>query len=370
MLTGSITRVILVFLTLAAGAHAFVTSQPHWLFVSFGVGCIAWAATARRWRVVAFNLGLLSLIVFVGAWLVRPVDLRQEFSIIGGIVTADPELGHRSKQGLHVQVRGLADETLLYEVTYDTDEHGLRIGPAEPLPLSEECILFFGDSFTFGEGVENDEAMPYRVAVSTEGRYRVRNFGVVGYGPHHMLAQIESGFVDEAARCRPRFAIYQSIPHHAARAAGKWDWDSTGPAYELRENGMVERIGRFSDRPEQGSGTASANWSFGARMVTMEDVLLVHGIVKRSRELLAVRFPGIEFHVLDWDIEPPPLFSEGWQDEDIIVHRLSKVLDFDDGNQGDSLLIPYDGHPTAATHRKIAEYVTQAILGLDGRRDG
>ena len=364
------TKMAIFLPTIAAVAYAVVADQPQWHLFALGVGCIAWVVVGRRWRVLAFNVGVLSLVAFVFVTLTRPVKRWQEFSVDGGIAVVDPVLGHRPKPNLRVRARGFVDDTPTYEVTYETDAFGLRVGPEESLPAAMDCVLFFGGSFTFGEGVENDETMPYRVAVLARGRFSVRNFGFAGYGPHQMLAQIESGFVEAAARCRPRFAIYQAIPHHALRAAGKWDQDSSGPDYQLATDGTVTRIGNFGDREAAGADNAGGgeSWSeiplFRA-VANMEDVMRLHAIVKRSRDLLRARYPGVQFHVLHWDIEPPPLFAEGWNDEGIVVHRLSTVLPFDDDDATAPLLIPRDGHPTPATHRKIAAYVAEVILGLD-----
>jgi hypothetical protein len=52
----------------------------------------------------------------------------------------------------------------------------------------------FGCSFTFREGVEDREAMPYLVGELS--KYIVYNFGFHGYGAHQMLSALEYGIVD------------------------------------------------------------------------------------------------------------------------------------------------------------------------------
>ena len=114
------------------------------------------------------------------------------------------------------------ENKLLYQVKYTIDDHGLRI--ASPSVNTEKrqsnCLLFFGDSFTFGEGVKDDETMPYRVSEKTKRRYHAYNFAFLGYGPHQMLAQLQEGLVDAAIECKPAVAIYQALPDHVSRAAG------------------------------------------------------------------------------------------------------------------------------------------------------
>ena len=71
-----------------------------------------------------------------------------------------------------------------FDVTYTTDGNGFRTTPARP--FSQISIYFFGDSFTFGHGVADEETfasiisssnMHYRgkfKTVSKEGPYGIR----------------------------------------------------------------------------------------------------------------------------------------------------------------------------------------------------
>ena len=117
--------------------------------------------------------------------------------------------------------RKFLDDEPIFDVVYTTNEAGLRASP--PSAEARESILFFGGSFTFGTGVNDDETMPHRGGVATKGKYRVFNFGYAGYGPHQMLAAIEGGLVDEIVIEPPKYVIYQAIPHHVERAAGLAD---------------------------------------------------------------------------------------------------------------------------------------------------
>ena len=76
----------------------------------------------------------------------------------------------------------------LYAVVYSVDKRGLRVEPPLAPGHGDRCVLFFGCSYTFGEGVNDAETLPYRTGVLAEGRLRMINFGLHGYGPHQMLA--------------------------------------------------------------------------------------------------------------------------------------------------------------------------------------
>ena len=58
----------------------------------------------------------------------------------------------------------------------------------------------------FGAGLNDTEAMPYQVGLKTNGEYRIYNFGVNAYGPHHMLSALEHGFVENIIKGKPTYS--------------------------------------------------------------------------------------------------------------------------------------------------------------------
>ncbi len=94
---------------------------------------------------------------------------------------------------------------------------------ASPPPSNKEngkCVLFFGGSFTFGEGLNDNETMPYSVGIKMKGKYQVYNFGFHGYGPHQMLSAIEHNMVNDIISCKQKYVIYQALVTHADRSGG------------------------------------------------------------------------------------------------------------------------------------------------------
>ncbi len=335
-----------------------------------------WTWRGGRGRVVTFNVASLGLLAagYLG-WSHETIERIQTFSSSDGLFRSDTAMGHRPDPGLRTTAKMTIGDEVIYDTAYSVDDDGLRVHPPEADDAPDDCVLFFGCSYTFGEGVGDTEAMPYVVGTLAQGRYRVRNFGFSGYGPHHMLAAIETGFVARAARCTPRFAVYQAHPHHVTRAAGKWWWDERGPRYLQAEDGRVRRSGNFNDPNQPRSWSSSLTHDLidavpmlDRERTTPDDVRLTHGIIRQSKEQLAALYPGIEFHVLYWDIGEPRLFGPGWFSEDVTVHNLSTVLGSGGGQWPpgweQQLLLPHDVHPTAATHARIARYVASSILRL------
>ncbi len=323
----------------------------------------------RAVAIVVFNVVALVAIaaayVVVRDWLwpVRVQKLGDD-----GFIRKSRLLGHRPAAGMQTSGMLKIGDRTVYDVTYTIDADGLRVSPPEPAGEDAPCVLFFGCSFMFGEGLEDDETLPYRVGVLSGGRYAVRNFGFSGYGPHHMLGAIEGGFVAEAARCQPRYAIYLGHYHHNLRAAGRWWWDRYGPRYIL-EDGVAVRYGNFHD-PDVDLPWSAAKLEGpepGAGDVTPENIHLLYGIVDRSRALLARSYPGIEFHVLYWDKGEWPLFGAGWDATRAPVHFVSDILrrpeDVEEWRHAYKL--DGDDHPNALAGDGMARYVVREILGLE-----
>lgn len=342
-----------------------------WVAAAWCAACLIamWTSRGRAARIIWFNIGAIILIAGLGDAYVRYTnrgpERRQEFTNGAGVFVRDDSMGHRPAANFSTATTLHHGDELVYDVVFTTDEHALRISPpvvGEP----KGCILFFGCSYTFGEGVNDDETLPSAVAMKTGQRYQVYNFGYSGYGPHHMLAAIEGALVDDAIDCRPTHAIYQSHPHHVLRAAGKWWWDRYGPRFVLSDDGKVERQGNFDDGASSLLGAAADSSPLAMQLLdnvrpTPEDTVLTEAIVDRSRRLLDERYPGIEFHIIHWDVGDPPLF-EGWEQRGVEVHPLSEMIDFKNPAWAEEYLLPHDVHPKARTYSLIADHVVGGIL--------
>ncbi len=382
---------LFLFLVLPAVALAWLPSPFLWISVSWALFFFARVRPNRhRRRGPVFLYVGVALLAFAGVetfFLVlegRKVQrteenegpsLGQGHEILGYAPTPG------ARQHAHLEFEG---ETI-FDVDYTIGEDGLRIAPPVEKPPTDGSILFFGCSYTFGEGVEDDEALPYRTGVLLDGRYRPYNFAFGGYGPHHMLASIEHGRVETRVKEPPRFAVYWAISSHVGRAAGPKPWDPRGPRYVLQQDGSVRFDGQYDDpRPEKPLSFAERcdrslrrglrkshllRTVVDRRVETAEDYALWVGIVAESQRRLQERYPGLEFHVILWDcrhVDWEPML-EALEAGGFAIHRASRILpDFDDDLYR-WLLSRHDRHPNARTDAALAEYVARSIVG-DGAR--
>ena len=267
-----------------------------------------------------------------------------------------------------------------FDVTYTIDSNGLRIAPPVQKDKHPQCILFFGCSFTFGHGLQDDETLPYQVGIQSGGQYRPFNFAFQGYGAHQMLAMIEQGRVGRIVDCKPKYAIYVALTDHVRRAVGKVPYGEHSPRYVLDPDGSVRRVGDFEQKERTPSPfEAELRWQLGKSAiyrtlanrqprVTEDDIRLTLAMVRRSRDLLAAEYPGIQFHVLLWRPWEEDYFiyrelQDGFRQMNIPVHLVENILPgFTLATSGKYAISPTERHPNALAERILANYVLTKIV--------
>ncbi|OAD23229.1 conserved hypothetical protein, membrane [Candidatus Thiomargarita nelsonii] len=286
-------------------------------------------------------------------------------------------LGYAPQKDIVTTSRNYHGNELLYDVTYSINPYGLRVTPEPTKKDKKACILFFGGSFTFGEGVNDEQSMPYLVGLKSG--YRTYNFGFHGYGPHQMLAALEHDLVEETIDCMPTHIIYQVIMGHVSRSAGHSRWDKHGPKYILGEDGKVKYQGHFDDQ-------TISSWLGKVRdkstiyrkifqngsyiFVNKQDVELFIQIVNSAKKISKHLFKESLFHVILWDPSPSSndtnvqhynMIMKGFNKNHIRVHLVSDILP-SYKNKVKYAISPHDWHPNYLAHDLISYYIVDTII--------
>ncbi len=365
-----------------------------WIFFAWAGLFLGLAMVLRRkaLKLIAFNLGCLVLLLAAiesVLWLFPTLGrssghgavLEQKDLAGRGFFAVHRDLGYGPVPGAHLMSRKRFGEEILYDVDYTIDFRGLRVSdqPVDRNNDAPEAILFFGCSHTFGEGVDDDEATPYLIGARKENRSKVLNFGFMGYGPHQMLAALESGIVEDAlAGSKPKIVVHQAMHHHVWRSAGRAPWDRDGPRYTADANGDVRFSGSFALHPDLWDLLRPwiARSSIGARLIEREwfpptfrsDVERYLAILKKSQQTIETRYPGAAFHVILWDWQDGSWITRAIQEDlttrSVQLHRISEILP-DFHTAAEKYRISRDGHPNALAHREIAQYILREIIPGD-----
>jgi hypothetical protein len=289
----------------------------------------------------------------------------------------DPLLGHTLPSNVQIIDKTVQGGTVIHQATYTTDAYHRRITPLDSLEQRHQFLLFFGCSMTFGLGVNDDETMPFYVA-QYASHYRPYNYGVSGYGPHYVLAQLQRGALPTEIQEHTGIAIYTFIDHHINRAIGTMrvynQWEQHAPFYTLDAHDRLVRRGDFtSGRPL----LSFLYWVMGRRQILQyyninfpprireEHIQLTARIITEARMAFHQQFPNAEFYVLFY-----PGVRHG---HDLIPYLATagvKYLDYShlidwpqsEFTQADS------AHPTAQGHRVVAAQLAKDLGIVDGER--
>lgn len=370
----------------------FAPAPFFWLWLTWAIAFwVAILGVQGSWpRAILFNLGILACLpAGAEAYLITHEYTPTVFS--HGFIVHDEVLGWAPAKGIkaHAFKAGPAGllhgpEGVLFDVNYTINSDGLRIAPPYQKDHLAGTALFFGCSYTFGEGLQDSETLPYQVGLLSKGRYRIINFAFEGYSPAQMLAELEHGVVQRVVDNTPKYALYVAAPIHVWRLAGHVAWGGHAPRYVLDTDGTVhqmgfydsntldERLGLSTSSRIRGQLDKSALWRMiGSResRVTDDDIRLYLAVVRRSQELLVAQFPEIQFHVILWLNQDAPeqryvyeKIRDGFLRMGYPVHLVENILPGYSADRSPYILSSVDHHPNALADRLIAQYVVSEIV--------
>jgi hypothetical protein len=146
------------------------------------------------------------------------------------------DLGRQAKEGVHKSKKLSLSGEVIYDVQYSIGQDGFRITPSGGSNVKPR-INFFGCSYTFGEGLNDNETLPYFVRQRLKN-VSVRNFGFHGWGAHQALAILQS---ERDTKGETNFFL--TAPWHVQRSACKVAFTNGSPRYKIASNGSLVRRG-------------------------------------------------------------------------------------------------------------------------------
>lgn len=272
-------------------------------------------------------------------------------------LTDDPVLGYAAIPGARVSALRKRFDTTLYDVVYTISDRGVRVTPGNP---AGETWLFMGCSFTFGEGVNDDETLPAQFSEKLGRQANVVNLGLNGYGPHHMLRMLETGRLAGAA-APVKHVIYQALSSHAARSAGRATWGLTSPSY-IVSGDTVRYTGPFYGSRglrtieivrKSALGRFLLERYYYDAPLTADDIDLYARIVERAA-VLAEKNLGARFSILFWDDDDDGTTKRIFDRLEATGLPVIRATSLVPRHDLDSLRIPYDRHPMPEAYRRLA----------------
>lgn len=366
--------VILVALCLIA---LMETRQPfpHFRLVTFiltflALACMASLASSklRNGLVILASLAFGLSIVEATATI---LENKPSLVITDGYFAPQPGIGWGPQHPgrFHAEKTDTKSGIPIYKADYTIDSNLLReTRSAETGPT----IVFFGDSFTFGEGLNDADTLPQVFSDLLERKQRVLNLGFSGYGPQQFLAELQTGRFDGVIGAQPRLFIFMTMAGHAERTACKPFWVRLGPRYAL-ENGQVALKGACYE----GMSLRAREWFENTasyrvfiepylRRVTHKDLELYIRILVAAANLAKEKY-GVATLIPYIPAGTHYLTGTGFSDDEI-MQRLRDggaiVVDVSLAAEhvtGAKLTIEGDGHPTPLANRLRAPIIKNYI---------
>lgn len=360
-------------------------SLPVFLFLIVLVLVYASLFRYRRAVLAVLSLAVSLLIVeiFTGGFEVFSGPAEQLPAEAGGpgVLLHHPLLAYWMKPNTEGEVSRVIGDTIVYEnVPFQTDDLGRRSCPSGA-PTAPFHAIFFGGSFTFGQGLTDEQTLPCAFQELSGGEYRAYNYGQNGYGTGQMYWLLKGDeFFDEEMPAEG-LAVYSFIGDHVSRSVGElgkltyerlpWldfplfrfdpDTDELEPFF-VAEHPAMSRALRSIRTLRLLSPTARFLFSrIDAPLVPdQEGVRIIAEIIVQSRDLYRGRFSG-EFIVVLW-----PRVGLEMEEEQVFVSLLEDagimVLDVPELPDGIPAQIhEQDLHPSPEEVRWVAEYLFRTV---------
>ena len=289
-------------------------------------------------------------------------------------VVADPLLGYAPRPGARAHVTWARGGRTIYDARYTIGPDGFRLTRSNPNPTAN-TTAFLGDSYTYGDGLNDGDTLPQQYAAVGGYRQKVINAAFSGYGTHQVLRLLQSDRLDGRLGAGRRTFVYPMIEEHLRRLDGRGPLEWMGTPRYVLDHGQPRLAGRFHPGLEGALlGVASSSALFTA--LTNQSMLepsaqspeLFGAMVQQARDLARTRYAA-GFLVLLWDepilrdVGDPERASRRAAMVDRIAAELRRrgvpfwrisALIPDYPSHMAAYVIAGSGHPSAALNHRLA----------------
>jgi hypothetical protein len=333
------------------------------------------SVTSKRVIISNFILVFLLLLlveVYCFFKLDQPIAVKKDFSAI------DLPEDHIAK---HIGVVPYADSVYhtikmqnndtVFDFKSTIDANCKRTTPNNSKTRSKHA-LFFGCSITFGEGVQDNETMPYYFQeVSNE--YNAYNFGLSGHSTNHMLARLQYKPLDSQVIEKEGIAFYIFFWDHIYRSIGSMnrytEWLHNAPFYYL-DNGNIKRNKMFCD------GRLGLSWLYESLYQTnivkkfqldlpikirKSHLNIVAEMIKESKKIYQSQYPNNEFYCViypEWGKKKDNMTNDL---KEVLKEKGIKYVDFSWFEYKQEHTLGKDAHPNPKTHQLMANMILKEI---------
>ncbi len=326
---------------------------------------------AGRTRNVLIVLASLAFGLSIAEMAANAAPAHSALTIDRGWSVRQPIMGWGPERAgvYHAEMRDPTNNSVIYATDYTFDSNLLRqtiSGESGP------ATVFFGDSFTFGDGVKDSETLPQAFADLFDRKARVLNLALTGYSPQQFLREMETGRFDSVIGPNPKLFVFLTAPWHAERTSCKAYWTPHAPLYAL-ENGQILYKGQCNEGASLFVREWLENMSAYRKLVepyrhrvSHADVELYVRVLEAAVKMAKDKY-GVATVIPYLRVPAAYLQASGFTDDAIMARlRSAGAVVIDASLQkeeaaGAQISIKGDGHPTPYANRVRAELIKDAV---------
>lgn len=369
------TLIALMLMTIACsltyGAYHYENIGLFFIAVAMLFIATSLTITLVRSISVVFASIAISLAVaeFIGGYFVND-DIKAEYNVNSPTAIGywrKTDVGSLANPGVHTSRKIAPDGKAIYDVVYTIGEDGFRKSHSVVSP--KKRINFFGCSFMFGEGLNDDETLPFFVGKRMPNTY-IKNYGFHGFGPHQTLAILQS----------PRdttgdINFYLTAPIHIARSACKPSWTAGSPKFVMVGDDAVRAGNCYGDEHPTAVGKFlkySNIYNLTTQVMTGsisdKDIELYLAIVKEISDISKSRNQKL---IIGYIKSDKKIFKGTHYSNEKLYEALASmadsIVDLGLTKKNDSLaekyfIHPLDKHPSSLANQKRAEMLSDVLL--------
>jgi len=286
---------------------------------------------------------------------------------------SDSLLGYRPNSNAYCFGEKRYADTLIYKMAYSLDSSGHRITP-DSLTTKEKFGVFLGCSFTFGDGLNDNETIPYLFSKNTK-TFKGYNFGYSGYGPNQALIKLQRDSLKKIVTQKKGIGFYIFIHDHINRTIGSMSNfmmnKGQSSCFELEGENLVYK-GLFIDaHPKRSWVYAKMGENGFCRYFGIgypfrlrdKDFELTGKVLEEISKEFQKKFNNNKFYVIIY----PSISQKDYESDENIINYLKnkkiKYLDyrklFNPTVKG--YFIPHDHHPTALANDILTKQIIKDL---------
>ncbi|MCP1384784.1 hypothetical protein [Runella salmonicolor] len=250
----------------------------------------------------------------------------------------------------------------IFNVRFATDKYSRRITPDSPKGASKYA-LFFGCSFTFGDGLNDNQTLPYFFQ-SLNQQYKSYNYAFNSYTTTHMLAHLNRTSFSQEIQEKEGVAFYIFYTGHLERNIPSLSWGRSWDGnYLVYDKNSLEKTGIIKQKEpiKYWLFNKANNLAFLKLFqinyplrITKENLAKTADIIEDAYRVYTEKFANKNFIVLVYPgSQLPTLVKQR-------LHNLQiRILNYEDlfTLKQSEFWIKGDGHPNEKANRRVAQEI-------------